>query len=114
MLGSRSCGPCKACCTGMAVGEIDKPAGKPCPSLCESGCGAYETRPQSCRDYGCLWLHGHGRLMERPDLVGYFLNNNEKRTALVAYEAWPGAFAERSVEDALIKLSRRHPLLVAR
>jgi Fe-S-cluster containining protein len=98
----------------MPIAELDKPANSPCKNLCEKGCGTYETRPSSCRDYGCLWLHGFGRTIERPDRVGYFLNNNEHRTALVAYEARPGAFGERLVQDSLTKLARRHPVLLAR
>lgn len=54
----RSCGDCQECCTTMGVHEIKKPPSSPCRHLCVRGCGIYETRPQSCKDYECLWLSG--------------------------------------------------------
>lgn len=50
-----SCGDCTACCTLMAVVELDKPRCVSCKHL-DKGCGIYATRPQSCREFECIWL----------------------------------------------------------
>jgi Fe-S-cluster containining protein len=52
------------------VNELDKPLNTPCVHLCAIGCGIYEKRPQSCRDYDCAWLHGHFGIEDRPDKTG--------------------------------------------
>lgn len=71
---ARPCGDCRACCgIGMTVAGT-KTDDEVCKHLTTSGCGVYEERPQGCRDFYCLWRCGHGRLMERPDKVGYFLD----------------------------------------
>jgi hypothetical protein len=66
----RTCGECRACCTACAVNELDKPINTPCKHLAPVGCGIYESRPQSCRDYDCAWLHGHFADEHRPDRTG--------------------------------------------
>ena len=38
-----------------------------CFNQCASGCAAYETRPDDCRNYSCAWLNGWGEEDERPD-----------------------------------------------
>lgn len=64
----RACGLCSECCTNLKVPELDKPAGEPCIHLVAGkGCGIYEDRPQSCRDFSCLWLQGVGDFTVRPD-----------------------------------------------
>lgn len=51
------CGTCTACCRLLGIKELAKPAGKWC-SHCAigKGCTIYETRPESCRVYSCMWL----------------------------------------------------------
>lgn len=53
----RQCEDCTLCCKVMAVEAFDKPASSWCPH-CEPrrGCLIHETRPDECRQYGCLWL----------------------------------------------------------
>lgn len=67
MNGARKCGPCTLCCTAMAVPEIMKAAGDPCEFLTPGGCGIYDTRPDSCATFACLWLRGVDGLDRRPD-----------------------------------------------
>jgi hypothetical protein len=56
-MSERSCGDCTLCCKVMAVEALGKPAGSWC-SHCKPGrgCLIYETRPEECRHYSCLWL----------------------------------------------------------
>ena len=68
---SRSCGPCSLFCTLLRVDELKKRAGHDCVhQRGEQGCGIYETRPQICRSYMCLWRQGGLGDDERPDLTG--------------------------------------------
>lgn len=52
-----SCDSCTACCKVMKIAELDKPAHVWCKD-CDigRGCRSYDTRPESCRVYECLWL----------------------------------------------------------
>jgi Fe-S-cluster containining protein len=55
----------------LRVDELDKRAGVDCRHQCgEKGCGIYETRPQICRSYQCLWRQGGLEDDERPDVTG--------------------------------------------
>ena len=68
VLPSRECGSCTMCCKTMSVWEIDKPNGVWCKHVrSHSSCAIYETRPQSCRSFNCLWLRGVGPEDMRPD-----------------------------------------------
>lgn len=51
------CDGCTACCKVMHVRELNKPAHQWCPH-CKigTGCGAYDTRPESCKVFECIWL----------------------------------------------------------
>jgi hypothetical protein len=68
----RACGTCYACCE---VSEIDDPALRKRPySLCpyhQGGCTVYETRPETCRTFHCLWRRLAGLPDDaRPDELG--------------------------------------------
>jgi hypothetical protein len=99
-IASRPCGECSACCTALAVVEIEKEAGTACCHIGQEGkgCSIYPDRPRSCRDFQCLWRIGAGRDDERPDRVGIVLDTTRPGHAghpgMVALEAWPGAFED--------------------
>lgn len=55
----RQCGDCTLCCKLMGIEELKKPANKWCELVqIGKGCGDYENRPKSCRDFQCMWLQG--------------------------------------------------------
>ena len=60
-----SCDGCSACCKIMKVAELAKQANTWCQH-CQIGvgCSIYETRPESCRVYECLWLRTQS--LEKP------------------------------------------------
>jgi len=72
----RSCGSCTACCSALAITEADlqKVAGTLCSHCASGSCAVYETRPQVCRDFNCVW-RGMPALDEswRPDLSGVMI-----------------------------------------
>jgi hypothetical protein len=53
----KQCGDCSLCCKLLGIAALDKPQGQWC-SHCAApkGCTIYDTRPQECRDFACLWL----------------------------------------------------------
>jgi Fe-S-cluster containining protein len=53
----RHCGTCTLCCKVYDVPSLEKPAGKWC-SHCKpgTGCGIWETRPDHCRAFHCLYM----------------------------------------------------------
>jgi hypothetical protein len=51
------CGTCTLCCKVLGIKEFDKPINQWCKHTHPGkGCKIYETRPQSCHDYACVWL----------------------------------------------------------
>jgi hypothetical protein len=82
--------------------EFRKPANTPCPHLCGTGCGIYETRPPVCQQFLCGW-----RLFPeltddwRPDLSGVLVMRKAPpncrlpgRTRLMAW-SWRSPAAKR-------------------
>lgn len=54
---TRNCGSCTLCCKVLGIAALEKPLGRWCPHCRPGkGCGIYETRPQECRTFHCLWL----------------------------------------------------------
>ena len=53
----RSCAGCTMCCKIMGIAELSKPRNQWCPN-CDvgKGCKIYDERPQSCRDFDCIYL----------------------------------------------------------
>lgn len=119
---TRSCGTCTACCTSLAVKELDKPQGVVCNHLSRTskGCDRYDTRPQSCRNFECLWLRDHkGSLIDgefRPDRCGLVLDvttpHSELPQAIVVHEVWPGASQQVDGQRLLARLSSRAVVIV--
>lgn len=62
------CGECRFCCKAMVVDDLEpaKPAETWCVHIRKDGpgCGIYETRPASCRQFKCLWLESQERTPE--------------------------------------------------
>jgi hypothetical protein len=66
---TKSCGACTLCCKVMGARALNKPAGTWCKH-CKigTGCGIYETRPEECRTFFCMWLAENSMGEEwRPD-----------------------------------------------
>jgi len=71
----RACGGCNACCKPFAIPEIGKLTATWCTHCVRGvGCAIYETRPGACRMFACAWLKGVGEGGDRPDRVGFIMN----------------------------------------
>lgn len=69
----RECGSCTACCkiSSIDVPALRKPAGVMCPNCTGTACAIYDTRPEPCRTFFCLWRRVGSMPDElRPDRIG--------------------------------------------
>ena len=107
----RSCGNCTACCTVLAVEELQKPMRWACEHVACSGCQIYDARPHACREFNCLWLRGaiSGDESRRPDKLGMlidcFHSTATNKLRFVAFELWNGAFDEPSGAALLAEMA---------
>lgn len=114
----RSCGPCTACCTALAVRELDKPRYCACPRLGASGCAEYANRPDSCRDYQCLWLQGFLGEEDRPDRLGVIVTvtRDPARPELgnlpMIVECVDGALRQPRVIEAIRQFRQRKAVVI--
>lgn len=109
---ARQCGACTACCTLLAVVELGKPMRWACDHVDCAGCRVYDARPQSCRQFECLWLRGEIGVDEssRPDHLGImfdgFTSQKTNKPRFVALEVWNGAFDEPAGSAILHEAAR--------
>jgi hypothetical protein len=115
---TRRCGDCTACCTTLAIEEIEKPAFAACAHDRSGsggrGCGVYTDRPSACRNFRCLWLDGHLGERDRPDRLGViFTTTYEPKvgTHPLLIEYRPGALQQDAVRNAIDDLTDKSPVL---
>lgn len=111
----RSCGECTACCSVKSVPELGKPSQTACQHLCRGQCAIYSIRPQTCRDYACLWRQGwiEGDERRRPDKLGVLIDYEPftkipGSIRLVVWEIAPGAAQSEKVRYVVGKLLDAH------
>lgn len=115
----RRCGPCTACCTALAVDAIGKDEFRPCAMLRpgRGGCKVYETRPESCREWKCMWLLGTGEASHRPDKLGIVLDVQWSEPIqayfLKVFEVRPGAHKTPAAEALIKSIASAGPEVVA-
>ena len=109
----RQCGACTACCTVMQVSDIDNSAGCRCVHQRDHGCAVYESRPEGCRGFTCLWLadvKGRFGPEHRPDRFGLVLADDADEAgpepAIAAREVWAGAASQPRARQLLSLLGR--------
>lgn len=79
MTAQRTCEGCTACCTTFGVEAIGKERGVPCSHAASGqGCDRYETRPDACRGFVCLWLANALPDEARPDRSGIILDRSRR------------------------------------
>lgn len=75
---TRACGGCDACCTVMAVRELEKPTWTACRHrpADRPGCSIWGAHPASCRTFHCLWRQEPAVLPDRlfPPDCGFLLS----------------------------------------
>jgi hypothetical protein len=92
----------------MAVEALDKPAGRWCLH-CKPGrgCRIYDTRPDECRRYGCLWLtdpwFGEHWKPNRSKLV---LTMSEDGIEIRCNSGFPGAWRKLPFRSEIARLAQ--------
>jgi hypothetical protein len=106
-----SCGECVACCTSLGVPELEKPPGEKCKHVLPTGgCGIYETRPASCRDFECVFLQTKMPSKYRPDKLKVVISGTKDGTKLVFHQTHK--YMPREAEEVLEKLVRDRKMSV--
>jgi hypothetical protein len=101
----RECGGCTACCSVMAVPELQKGMYRACFHVGGHGCAIYSDRPRSCRSWSCQWRLGEIE-GARPDESGILVNLGFRGGAhYEVYELWAGAASHPVIVEMLAKLS---------
>lgn len=81
------CQDCTGCCIVFEVKDVNKAFGEPCKHISRTpdgaGCGIYETRPDTCQRYVCLWLDSQ----RRPEVTSFGENMRPDVTKCVL--GWP-------------------------
>jgi hypothetical protein len=87
------CGSCTLCCTVMRVAmEPPKAEHSTCSQCTHLGCAIYDTRPDVCRGFQCLWLASQSleayRLPPdmRPDRAGVVIDINSAGSVIAHCE----------------------------
>ena len=71
LVAGRECGDCVACCKVFKIPELNKPRYVLCTHCTGTGCGIYDTRPNDCRTFYCLWRRIEAMPdSARPDQLG--------------------------------------------
>jgi hypothetical protein len=123
---AHTCGECAACCIPYRVPEIEKPAGVPCryivpsgdpdaPAYVGGGCACYQSRPEPCRHFHCLWIKDLIPDEMRPDKVGYIVATNwaggyvqvnelvpEATDRCLHFQPWVAEVRRRGIEVRII------------
>lgn len=67
----RSCGPCIGCCSIYQIPALQKPKYTLCKHCTGASCSIYDSRPDECRKFFCLWRRIATMPEEaRPDKIG--------------------------------------------
>lgn len=76
-----ACGTCTMCCRLLAIPELKKPTNKWC-SHCKigTGCTIYETRPDSCQKYACVWLQSQ----DQPERMPITMRPDKSKVVITA------------------------------
>lgn len=115
-LPGRECGTCTACCSALPIHELSKPARQACLHVGRGGCGQYEQRPASCREFFCGWMRGELPADERyrPDQLGVLVDRfsirGDPRVHTQCHELWEGASASADFQAWLLPLLEEAPV----
>ena len=116
------------CCKVMAVPVIQKPIGEWCRfAQIGKGCSCYDTRPDPCRVFRCLWLDSEMPEDLRPDkskivlttevgaaFVGDTVDTSRKVTYIIVYPdlATPDCWNRGPAGRFLTQLRREGDIIV--
>jgi hypothetical protein len=101
-LKARACDGCTECCIVFAVDELLKPARQRCQHVVDhTGCTRYETRPDACRKFACLWAQGVIPKWARPDKAGIIFDVTRSNSAMQIHTGLQAMVVRECHTDAL-------------
>lgn len=107
---NRQCDGCTVCCEVLHIQQLEKPSWQLCKHAC-NGCNIYDNRPQTCKDFNCLWLAGYleGEA-RRPDKLGLMFTasaSTHPKPSVFCFEGRAGAAQENPAKYVLDKITRK-------
>lgn len=116
---NRKCRECAACCWWPAIPGF-KNSHTPCAKLKPCGvgrCGIHASpeKPDVCSTYSCMWLDGHFKADDRPDLIGVCFTPQVLeggQTLLTAHEVTLGASKIGRAAALIETLSQGIPVVI--
>lgn len=115
----RNCGDCPVCCILPEIAALSKPPREVCTHLTGGQCARYDTRPEACRAFNCLWLRGALQSDDtalRPANLGVLLDayvsSPSQELRIVATEVWSGAVRTETAQAVLAALAALGPVAV--
>jgi hypothetical protein len=117
----RRCGECTMCCKVFPIPETGKADYENCPHLVPGvGCGIYETRPQTCRDFFCMWRFD-ASLDEawKPSNAGFVLHDPPPWALIASHDvdapdAWRREPYQSQIREWALELGRGQHLVGVR
>ena len=102
-----SCGECSVCCELFSIKELNKPKQSMCDKCTGTGCGIYDKRPQTCREYFCFYISENLQEEARPDRCGVLFDYNKKKNRIEALLLTQLA-DEKMVKSVIKKLEQKY------
>lgn len=105
------CGTCSLCCKLLGIGALEKRQGVWCEK-CDppNGCTIYESRPEECRAFSCLWLESPAMGEEwkptKSKIILYLIDDGARLIAHVNPSS-PDAWRKKPYYDQLKAWSRK-------
>lgn len=89
-----ACGSCRMCCKILGVETIKKPCGTMCQHADKKvGCRIYESRPEECRTFSCMWVSRNDAGVEldpelEPTKCRAVIYMTQDQEIVIALDAW--------------------------
>lgn len=111
-----TCGGCTFCCMAMEVRELNKPKDQWCVHADKGkGCSIYNSRPQGCHLFQCLWLGSNWPDQSlRPDKAKVmFVGSNKDRIVMcMVHKDYPNAWREGRVKKFIDQILERNHVII--
>ena len=121
LIPDRACGACTLCCKVFPIPETGKTDFGLCPHAREHlGCDIHLKRPDTCRQFFCIWRLDASLGDEwRPDVAGFVLHDPAPFALLISCDdenpdAWRREPYESQIREWAVDIQRRGLLMGAR
>jgi len=110
-LAEHPCGECQECCyiAGVEDPKLSKPGFQRCEHQCAAGCAIYDTKPNDCTEFACLWKM-NVVATQRPDICGvmWFIGANSDGARTLNLELDFERAGIREIAEAMLHVEEFH------